>query len=114
MAARVWLGLAQAELADRALTSAKTIKRLEKSIGRLIAHSQTLHGIEAAFHDAGVEFIEDGFAFFEPNTPALERGVYVSYGERLGPAQVTYLQEALGRAGYAVRRIEPEGAGGEG
>ncbi|MCJ2085029.1 transcriptional regulator [Methylobacterium sp. E-005] len=57
-AARAMLRWDQATVAGRAKVSSETVKRLEKMDGPLLATTAaTIHALEEAFREAGVEFL---------------------------------------------------------
>lgn len=59
-AARMLIRWEQKDLAERAGVSLPSIKRLETQPGPLKAHAGTIRALQAAFEDAGVEFIAEG------------------------------------------------------
>jgi len=56
-AARAWLNLSQADLAERAKVGLSTIRDFEKGTRKPIENN--ILAIERAFVDAGMEFIDD-------------------------------------------------------
>jgi transcriptional regulator with XRE-family HTH domain len=58
-AARALLGWRQADIAQAAKISVATIRRIESQEGLLPGYVSTLVKIQAAFEQAGIQFIED-------------------------------------------------------
>lgn len=58
-AARALVRIEQDELARRSGLSVETIKRLERTRGRIGAHVRTLDAVESAFDQLGVRFASD-------------------------------------------------------
>jgi transcriptional regulator with XRE-family HTH domain len=91
-AARAMVRWEQAELAQRARVSLKTIKRLEAVSGRLDAHSNW--AIQNALELAGVEFLHgdeiigrgDGVRFYTDRTAKLRREIVESVSRELDVA----------------------------
>ena len=59
-AARTLLGLGQKELAEAALISVPTLKRMEASVGTVSGLPNNILAVKAALEAAGIEFIPDG------------------------------------------------------
>jgi len=77
-AARALLSWSQEQLAEAALVSIPTIKRLEANDGPLGGRSQTGERIRSALQSAGVEFIDDngggpGVRLRKPVQPAKQK-----------------------------------------
>ena len=55
-AARAMTRIEQADLAARAGVSVETVKRLERTVGRVTAIVTTLEAVQVALEEAGIEF----------------------------------------------------------
>jgi transcriptional regulator with XRE-family HTH domain len=58
-AARALLGWRQEDIAQAAKISVATIRRIESQEGQLTGYVSTVVKIQAAFEDAGIQFIDD-------------------------------------------------------
>lgn len=58
-AARVWLGISQAELGLAAKVATRTIAHIEDEEGSRVPHDRTLQALVEALKDMGVEFVMD-------------------------------------------------------
>ena len=70
-AARALIRWEQSTVAEKAGVSVETVKRLEKLDGPLLStKTATIHALEAAFQEAGVEFTNGG----EPGVKLRRKG----------------------------------------